>query len=97
MILQPLVENAVKHGIGQLLEGGTITLAAERAGSLLRLRVENDADPDAPTGGAGNGIGLVNVRQRLAAAYGRDASVHWARDDKTFRVELVLPAQTEEN
>ncbi|MEX5744447.1 sensor histidine kinase [Massilia sp. X63] len=96
MILQPLVENAVKHGIGGLLEGGSITLAAERAGSLLRIRVENDADPDGAAPRAGKGIGLVNVRQRLAAAYGREGSVHWAREDNTFRVELVLPAETEE-
>ncbi|SFB84891.1 sensor histidine kinase [Massilia yuzhufengensis] len=97
MILQPLVENAVKHGIGQLLEGGTITVVAERAGSLLRIRVENDTDPDdAGTRTAGSGIGLVNVRQRLAAAYGREGSVHWARDDNKFRVDLVLPAETEE-
>jgi LytS/YehU family sensor histidine kinase len=97
MILQPLVENAVKHGIGQLLEGGTITIGAERAGSLLRIRVENDIDPDAQTGQAGKGIGLANVRQRLAAAYDRQASVHWARDENTFRVDLVLPVETNKN
>jgi hypothetical protein len=96
MILQPLVENAVKHGIGSMLEGGMIRLGAERAGSLLRFRVENDADPDETSSKAGNGIGLVNVRQRLAAAYGREGSVHWAREDNTFRVDLVLPAQNEE-
>lgn len=95
MILQPLVENAVKHGIGQRLDGGNITVMAERAGSLLRIRVENDADPDAGAPKAGRGIGLENVRQRLAAAYGREGSVHWAREDDTFRVDLVLPAETE--
>ncbi len=95
MILQPLVENAVKHGIGQRLEGGRIVLTAQRAGSLLRIRVENDADAiDAPQRG-GQGIGLENVRQRLTAAYGRESSVHCAREDETFRVDLVLPAQTE--
>jgi two-component system sensor histidine kinase AlgZ len=96
MILQPLVENAVKHGIGQLLDGGTITVSAERAGSLLRIRVENDIDPnDDGVPVAGSGIGLVNVRQRLNAAYGREGSVHWAREDNKFRVDLVLPAETE--
>jgi hypothetical protein len=35
------------------------------------------------------------VRQRLAAAYGREAGVHWAREDNIFRVDLVLPAETE--
>jgi hypothetical protein len=39
----------------------------------------------------------VNVRQRLAAAYGREGSVHWAREDNKFRVDLVLPAETEKD
>lgn len=93
MILQPLVENAVKHGIGQRLEGGVIVLVAERAASLLRIRVENDIDPEeAPR--SGSGIGLQNVRQRLAAAYGVEASVHWTRDENIFRVDMMLPAET---
>jgi LytS/YehU family sensor histidine kinase len=96
LLLQPLVENAVKHGIGGLLEGGSIRLLAERSGSLLRIRVENDADPDETGTKEGTGIGLVNVRQRLAAAYGKEGSVHWAREHNLFRVDLVLPAETEE-
>jgi len=94
MILQPLVENAVKHGIGQLLEGGVVRVRAERAGSQLRLRVENDVDPEAGIKAgaeAGGGIGLANVRARLLAAYGIEASVHATRVDNTFRVDLVLP------
>ena len=99
MILQPLVENAVKHGVGQLPEGGAVRVTAQRAGSQLRVDVENDVDPDSPgaragTGaGAGAGIGLPNVRQRLAGMYGSEASVHWSRGDGLFRVALVLPAQ----
>jgi two-component system sensor histidine kinase AlgZ len=94
MLLQPLVENAVKHGIGQMLEAGTIRLHAVRAGSLLRIRVENDVDPDARPAGGG-GIGLDNVRQRLKASYGHDAGVRWTREAASFRVELTLPAETE--
>jgi hypothetical protein len=95
MILQPLVENAVKHGIGQMLEGGTVRVSAQRAGSMLRVRVENDAGES--TGRtAGQGIGLINVRQRLAAAYGHQGSVHWGREDGQFRVDIALPAQTGE-
>jgi two-component system, LytTR family, sensor histidine kinase AlgZ len=96
MILQPLLENAVKHGIGQLLEGGGITVNAERAGSQLRIRVENDIDPDRRSAHEGSGIGLANVRQQLAAVYGRQGSVHWRREDNQFRVEIVLPAETKE-
>jgi two-component system sensor histidine kinase AlgZ len=93
MLLQPLVENAVKHGIGQLIEPGLIRIRAVRAGSLLRIAVENDADPDAPAR-HGTGVGLENVRRRLAAAYGVDASAHWSREARLFRVELALPAET---
>jgi two-component system sensor histidine kinase AlgZ len=94
MLLQPLVENAVKHGIGNRIEGGTVRIAAERAGSLLRIRVENDADEeDATPPGAGCGIGLANVRQRLLATYAHEASVHWARFDAGFRVDIALPAE----
>ncbi len=93
MILQPLVENAVKHGIGNLTEGGAVRIAAARVGSQLRLAVENDVDADAPAA-PGNGIGLANVRQRLAAAYGADAAIHWTRRGNRFRVELTLPFET---
>lgn len=102
MILQPLVENAVKHGIGQLLDGGVVRVHVERAGSRLRLRVENDVDPDGADGtnaanaAAGGGVGLANVRARLLAEYGIEASVHAARVDNIFRVELALPADTGE-
>jgi hypothetical protein len=93
MILQPLVENAVKHGIGNLTEGGAVRIVAARAGSQLRLAVENDIDPDQPAA-PGSGIGLANVRLRLAAAYGEQAAIHWSRRADIFRVELTLPAET---
>jgi LytS/YehU family sensor histidine kinase len=93
MILQPLVENAVKHGIGGLPEGGTIRVHAKRDGSRLRVEVANDVDADAPTR-KGNRMGLANVRQRLATVYAHDAALNWARENRTFRVELILPAET---
>jgi two-component system sensor histidine kinase AlgZ len=98
MILQPLVENAVKHGIGQLPAGGAVRIRAERAGSILHVRIENDVDEDvpAPASAVGKGIGLANVRQRLAAMYGHEASVSWTREDTLFRVALTLPAETGE-
>jgi LytS/YehU family sensor histidine kinase len=87
------VENAVKHGIGQLIGPGLIRIRALRAGSLLRISVENDVDPDAVCA-RGTGVGLENVRRRMAAAYGVDASAHWSREKDLFRVELTLPAET---
>ena len=98
MLLQPLVENAVKHGIGKRLDGGLVRIVAERAGSLLRIRVENDVDEDDALQpvlqrAAGCGIGLANVRQRLLATYAHEASVHWTRLDARFRVDIALPAE----
>jgi two-component system sensor histidine kinase AlgZ len=95
MILQPLVENAVKHGIAHLTAGGTIRIAARRAGSLLNIVVDNDLDSD-PLPATGHGIGLANVRQRLLASYGHEASIHWVREPQRFRVALSLPALTKE-
>ena len=95
MILQPLVENAVKHGIGHLPAGGTVRIEAQRQGSILRVRIENDVDQDLAAT-PGNGIGLANVRQRLAAIYGHEASVSWAREAQLFRVVLALPFETTE-
>lgn len=97
MLLQPLVENAVKHGIGQMIEPGLVRIEAARAGSILRIRVENDVDQDGTDGAGqarGTGLGLANVRQRLAADHGHEASAHWTRRDGRFVVDLALPAAT---
>jgi two-component system sensor histidine kinase AlgZ len=95
MILQPLVENAVKHGIGNLPAGGTVRIGAKRAGSILHLTVDNDVDEDMPPS-SGKGIGLENVRQRLATIYGHEASIRFAREHMQFRVAIALPAETTE-
>ena len=102
MLLQPLVENAIKHGIGQMIAPGLVRIEAVRAGSVLRIRVDNDVDADVdadedalpPARARGAGLGLENVRQRLAAAYGHRASAHWGRRAGRFSVELALPAET---
>ena len=96
LLLQPLVENAIKHGIGQLVEGGEIRLKARRAGSLLLLAIANDID-DQCRPQRGTGLGLDNVRQRLAAAYGHEATLHCAREGQGFTAELVIPAHSKEN
>ncbi len=98
MIIQPLVENAVKHGICNMPEGGTVRVSARRAGSMLYIRVDNPVDQDTPAAasGKGSGIGLTNVRQRLAGAYKHEASIHWGLADNSFGVEIAMPAQTTE-
>jgi hypothetical protein len=91
MLLQPIVENAVKHGVAHVLEGGAITVAAACTHARLTVKVENPADADRPAS-ASTGMGLENVRQRLRALFGNDASVHWREEDGRWRVEVTLPA-----
>jgi hypothetical protein len=96
LLLQPLVENAIKHGVACRLEGGTVRLSAVRAASLLRIQVENERGDDHPAR-PGTGHGLASVRERLAQAYAHEASASWREEDGMFRVDLVLPAQTKES
>ena len=94
LLLQPLVENAIKHGISSRIEGGCVRLSATRQGDALILGVENPIDDDAPPR-AGEGVGLENVRRRLAAFGSREARLEAVREPGRFRVTLTLPAQQE--
>jgi two-component system, LytTR family, sensor histidine kinase AlgZ len=92
LLLQPLVENAVVHGVAQLVDGGTIRMAAARVGSTLTITLENPCDPDrARTRGVGLGLDLL--RKRLANQFGA-VDVHAAEQEGSFRVEVRIPAVT---
>jgi len=95
LLLQPLVENAVKHGIACLPEGGQVRLAAQRQNGRLSILVENSWDPEAPPRRSG-GLGLKNVQMRLEARYGKDASLRVNNQGELFQVSLSLPAESEE-
>lgn len=71
LILQPMVENAIKHGIAQRVQGGVIRISAARSNGTLMLRVYNDG-PGLPAGWekSPSGIGIMNVRTRLQSLYG---------------------------
>jgi signal transduction histidine kinase len=91
LLLQPVVENAVTHGVAHVLEGGTITVSATCTPARLTVVVENPADADRPKK-TGTGLGLANVRSRLRTLYGTEASMHWAEQGGGWRVEIALPA-----
>ena len=92
LLLQPLVENAIKHGVSGRLEGGTVRIAARREGMVLGISVENPVDDDAPSR-AGANVGLENVRRRLDAFGAADARLDAMREPGLFRVRLTLPAR----
>jgi two-component system, LytTR family, sensor kinase len=75
LILQPLVENAIKHGVATTSEPVMITIKARQAGTTLRLSVTNDRGRAVKTH-EGHGIGLANVRDRLAARFGDEATLN---------------------
>jgi LytS/YehU family sensor histidine kinase len=95
LLLQPLVENAIIHGIAGLPNGGTVRISAECSETQLRLSVDNSVDPDAPAPRKG-GLGLANVRQRLEARYGKDATLRASAEEELFRVTISLPAEMSE-
>ena len=90
LVLQPLVENAVVHGISSLPEGGWIRLAASRQEETLRIVVENRFDLEAPQARR-NGVGLENVRRRVEACYGTRTGMDVGSEGDCFRVTLTLP------
>jgi two-component system, LytTR family, sensor histidine kinase AlgZ len=96
LLLQPLVENAVVHGVANLVEGSWIRLGARRRDNLLEFEIENQFDPEAPRRRS-NGVGLANVRQRLEARYAGRASFAATATDDRFRVTISLPVQTDES
>ncbi len=89
-ILQPLVENAIKHGIGKRTRGGALRIGAARTGPVLTLTVYNDGPLLPPEFGAG--VGLANTRQRLAALYGGAQTFALQnRDDLGVLATITLP------
>jgi two-component system, LytTR family, sensor histidine kinase AlgZ len=90
LLVQPLIENAIKHGIATLPEGGEIALSSERRDNHLRLVIENPFDPDAPPAQR-TGFGLLGVRNRLHARYGAAGRLEIDVQPALYRVILSVP------
>lgn len=89
LLLQPLVENSVRHGLGDRPEPVTITISGMMDGLVVRLTVEDDGCGTGAPGGSK--IGLASVERRLAAAFGASARVTAAASDRGHRVDLTFP------
>ena len=92
LILQPIVENAVRHGVARQTHPGHITIRARREGERLILRVE-DNGPGLKVKSNGSGIGISNTRARLEQFYGNDFSFQIANSaERGASVTLDIPA-----
>ncbi|MFO7339998.1 MAG: histidine kinase [Lysobacteraceae bacterium] len=94
LVLQPLVENAVLHGISRLPEGGTVTVEVWTEGQALRLRVRNPApapDAAAPAFNRGAGHAQRSIAHRLAWRFGRQARVTAGWSGGYYACEITLP------
>jgi two-component system sensor histidine kinase AlgZ len=94
LMLQPLVENAIRHGIAPLSAPGQLDILVERAGARLLVDVQNDGRQSAQ---AGSGIGLANVRERLRHLYGegQEMDAAWNTDGR-FHVRIAMPVRSME-
>jgi sensor histidine kinase YesM len=97
LLLQPLIENAIKFAVARRIEGGQLEIAAQRAGDMLEIRVADDG-PGCPqfesgelpqASGNGHGVGLVNTRERLKVLYGERQSFT-ARNREPRGVEILI-------
>jgi two-component system sensor histidine kinase AlgZ len=90
LLLQPLVENAVLHGIQQIPQGGTVTIGIHRRPDSIDIEIHNPR-PRAPAASRGSGTALDNVRRRLAFHYGQRAHMEVDQGEDYYRVSIRLP------
>lgn len=93
LLLQPLMENAIYHGISRLTEGGTLRLRVRARERGVEIHLSNPLPPDtAPRPGhQGNQMALGNLRERLDMVYGRSAKLNLQQGDGEFAVSLWIP------
>ncbi len=91
MLLQPLYENAIKHGVYESTESVRITTLAKIFDGHIEITISNDYDP-APASRRGTGTGLLNVARRLELYYGNKASIKTTKENGIYTVSLYIPA-----
>ena len=94
LILQPLVENAVYHGIEPSEAGGEIVIDVGLAGKQLVMELRNPVPSTAARHVAGNKMAIVNIRERLQLHFDAEASMRSEVKDGAYRVTIRMPYRT---
>ena len=91
LILQPLLENAIYHGIEPLQDPGRIEVRGLRKGDMVYISVRNPLPPEEVRASAGNRIAVNNIRERLLLAFGQRARLSTAIDATHYEVSIAFP------
>ena len=91
LTIQPLIENAINHGIELLPDGGEVAVTGSRDGRYLQIAVSNPVAPGKARSKDGNRMAMSNIRQRFELAYGNRASVNVAENNERYTVTLRFP------
>jgi LytS/YehU family sensor histidine kinase len=91
MILQPIYENAVKHGVYETSKKITVKTTVAQSDGFVEITIFNNFDPEA-TPAKGTGTGLINVTRRLELMYGNRAALKTEKENDSFTVRIFVPA-----
>jgi two-component system LytT family sensor kinase len=92
LILQPLVENAIKHGVYESIDEAKIEISTNCSEKALKVKIRNDYDPDF-VAKKGEGIGLKNISSRLAIIYKNENLIVTNKSDNIFEVTVIFPQE----
>lgn len=94
LLLQPIVENAIKFGLYGTIEDIVVTVSAQTEAGYLFVEVKNPFDPQTQTAARGTGFGLSSIQRRLFLLYGRHDLLSTEKKDSTFITRLKIPQTT---
>lgn len=90
MFMQPLIENAIKHGICNLSDGGVVQIKSVIENSWLHIAISNPVDPESPIA-IGTATGLKNFKARIHSLYQEKARISWYQAHDNFYLDIIIP------
>jgi sensor histidine kinase YesM len=96
LLMQPLVENAIKYGLYGVIEEVSIDLSISKNQNYLMISISNPYDPEVGPG-KGTGFGLSSVERRLFLVFGRKDLLETTQVDSNFNVKLKIPQRNDQN